>query len=322
MGGAPAKLKIPVGQVRPSTPETGVKMEGCACRVRNADLPKISVVILSHNKIDYTRTCIHSLLASDYPDWELVIIDNGSKDGTAEWLKKFRDEAENKNVHVKLIFNSGNIGCSTARNQGVEAAAGEMIAFCDNDIALRSRSWLKVMAEDLQAPDVGMVGPKIIYPFDPYDIQCAGAAVTKSGRIQFIGRGEGRNEPAYNVRREVQCLISACCMTKKSILDKFGGFDEIFNPVEYEDIDLCYRIRSHGYKILYEPAVEMYHFESVTTEGTQSLPNTYLIVKHSLVFKERWKHMFEKEQGPSEDAARWRRIPPRRLADIGKLEIK
>ncbi|HBC86274.1 MAG TPA: hypothetical protein DCZ94_04895 [Lentisphaeria bacterium] len=285
-------------------------------------MPKISVVILSHNKIDYTRTCIHSLLSTDYPDWELVIIDNGSTDGTAEWLKEFQEEAENHNVHVQLIFNSGNIGCSTARNQGIKASTGELIAFCDNDIALRNRSWLKVMAEDLQASDIGMVGPKLIYPFEPYDIQCAGAAVTKSGRIQFIGRGEKRNDLLYNVRKEVQCLISACCMTKKSILDKLGGFDEIFNPVEYEDIDLCYRIRSQGFKILYEPAVEMYHFENVTTEGTESLPNTYLIVKHSLIFKERWKSMFEKEQGPPEKAARWRHLPKRRLADIGELEVK
>ncbi len=287
-----------------------------------SELPKISVVILSHNKIDYTRACIHSLLATDYPDWEIVIIDNGSTDGTAEWLKKFRKEAENGNVHVKLIFNSGNIGCSTARNQGIKAANGELIAFCDNDIALRSRNWLRVMAEDLQPSDVGMVGPKIIYPFSPYDIQCAGAAVTKSGRIQFIGRGEGKDDPRYNSRIEVQCLISACCMTRKSILEELGGFDEVFNPVEYEDIDLCYRIRSHGFKILYEPAVEMYHFESVTTEGTESLPNTYLIVKHSLIFKKRWKHMFEKEQGPPEEAAKWRRIPARRLADIKSLEVR
>lgn len=286
------------------------------------ELPKISVVILSHNKIDYTRTCIHSLLSSDYPDWELVIIDNGSTDGTVEWLKKFRDEAENKNVHVHLIFNSGNIGCSTARNQGIEASSGKLIAFCDNDIALRNRNWLRVMAEDMQPANIGMVGPKIIYPYEPYDIQCAGAAVTKSGRIQFIGRGEGKDDPRYNSRIEVQCLISACCMTRKSILEDLGGFDEIYNPVEYEDIDLCYRIRSKGFKILYEPAVEMYHFESVTTEGTESLPNTYLIVKHSLIFKKRWKHMFENEQGPPEEAAKWRRIPPRRLADIGKLEVK
>lgn len=286
-----------------------------------APYPKISVVILSHNKIDYTRTCIHSLLDTDYPDWELVIIDNGSDDGTAEWLKQFHDEAENHHVHVELIFNSGNIGCSTARNQGISAASGDLIAFCDNDIALRNRNWLKLMAADFSDPAVGMVGPKIIYPFEPYNIQCAGAAVTKSGRIVFLGRGESRDNPEFNKQKKVQCLISACCMARKSVLDECGGFDEIFNPVEYEDIDLCYRIRSKGFKILYNPAVEMYHFESVTTEGTETLPNTYLICKHSLIFKDRWKMMFEKENGPAEDAARWRKIPPRRLADIKSLEV-
>ena len=283
--------------------------------------PKISVVILSHNKIDYTRTCIHSLLETDYPDWELVIVDNGSDDGTVEWLKKFHNEAKNHNIPVTLIFNSGNIGCSTARNQGIEASSGELIAFCDNDIALRNRNWLKLMAKDLADPSVGMVGPKIIYPFEPFNIQCAGAAVTPMGRIQFMGRGENKEDPKFNIRKEVQCLISACCMTKKSLLDEYGGFDEIFNPVEYEDIDLCYRIRSHGYKIMYNPKVEMYHFESVTTEGTESLPNTYLIVKHSLIFKERWKHMFEKEDGPKEEEAKWRKITAKKLAEIKPLEV-
>lgn len=283
--------------------------------------PKISVVILSHNKIDYTQMCIHSLLDTDYPDWELVIIDNGSNDGTAEWLKKFYDEAEDHDVHVELIFNYGNIGCSTARNQGIAAAKGELIAFCDNDIALRNRNWLKQMAEDLRDSQVGMVGPKIIYPFEPFNIQCAGASVTPSGRIVFRGRGEDRNSPTYNEKIEVQCLISACCMTKKAVLEECGGFDEIFNPVEYEDIDLCYRIRSHGYKIMYDPKVEMYHFESVTTEGTETLPNTYLICKHSLIFKERWQQMFTKEDGPPEEAARWKKIPPKRLSNIGELKV-
>jgi GT2 family glycosyltransferase len=271
--------------------------------------------------MEYTRSCIRSLLATDYPDWEIVIVDNGSDDGTAEWLKEFPAEADKHNVAVRLLFNSGNVGCSTARNQGIEISTGELVAFCDNDVALRSRKWLKIMEKDLRDTNAGMVGPKIIFPFEPFNIQCAGAAVTRSGRIQFIGRGEDRNDPLYNSRREVQCLISACCMTKKSVLDKVGGFDEAFNPVEYEDIDLCYRMRSQGYCIFYNPAAEMYHFESVTTEGTPTLPNTYLIIRHNLIFKKRWKHMFEKEQGPPEDAARWRRIPSRRLSEIGNLEI-
>jgi len=283
---------------------------------------KISVIILTHNKIDYTKICIQSLLKTDYPDWELVIIDNGSDDGTAQWLQIFKKEAEEHNVKVTLIFNSGNIGCSTARNQGIEAASGEFITFCDNDIALSNRNWLKQMSSELTRKEIGMVGPKIIYPFPPFNIQCAGAAATKSGRIVFLGRGRANDCPEFNTKKEVQCLISACCMTKKSILEECGGFDEIFNPVEYEDIDLCYRIRSHGYKILYTPDLEMYHFESVTTQGTESLPNTYLIIKHSLIFKKRWQKMFGTENGPPEDSARWEKIQTKHIADINSLNIE
>jgi len=284
--------------------------------------PLISVVILSHNKLPYTRTCVGSLLGTDYPHWELVIIDNGSDDGSVEWLRQFRDEAAEAGAEVKLICNDSNIGCSTSRNQGIDAASGELIAFCDNDVALRNRNWLRKMGSFLlDNPDAGMIGPKIIYPFAPFNIQCAGGGVTPSGKIQFMGRGESRDDPRFNARREVQCLISACCLAKKAVIAEAGGFDEIFNPVEFEDIDLCYKIRNHGHQIWYEPEVEMYHFESVTTEGTESLPNTYLIVKHGMIFKERWHHMFEAENGPDEAAAKWRRIPTRNLAEIEDLEI-
>ena len=135
-------------------------------------LPEISVVILSHNKLEYTRRCLTSLLQTDYSDWELVVIDNGSTDGSPEWLEEFRLEAGEVGVEVKLIFNDGNIGCSTSRNQGIDAAAGEFIVFNDNDVALRSRNWLKKMGERLtDNPSLAMIGPKLVYPFSPHNIQ-------------------------------------------------------------------------------------------------------------------------------------------------------
>ena len=278
-----------------------------------SESPTVSVIVLTHNHRACTARCLRGLLETRGPQWELIVVDNGSTDGTREWLPTFRDEALRHGVDVKLTFNEGNHGCSTARNQGIALAEGRDIVFADNDVAVCHTSWLDVLSRRLRStPLVGMVSPKIIYPFPPYRIQCAGVAVSPTGRVQFRGRGRERYDPAFTTATETQALISACVMVRKELLDELGGFDEAFNPVEYEDIDLCYRIRAAGYQTWFEPAAEMYHFESVTTTGTPSLPNTYLIIKHGLRFKKRWRAMFEKEAGPDDDDTQWQTIhtPP------------
>ncbi|MGQ9661281.1 MAG: glycosyltransferase family 2 protein [Kiritimatiellia bacterium] len=280
----------------------------------------ISVIVLTHNKLQATRRCLPTFLHTAYSAWELIAVDNGSTDGTWEWLNQFRKSCTQ--VPVILLRNPHNVGCSTARNQGIARARGEYIVFVDNDVSPRTRNWLRVLSAFLGSDrTVGMVSPKLVYPYPPFLIQCAGAAVSPTGRVQFRGRGEPRDHPAFNQQTEVQCLISACLMTRRDVLETIGGFDEAFNPVEYEDIDLCYRARSRGYRLLYLPTVEMYHFESVTTAGTPSLPNTYLIVKHGLLFKQRWRHMFEKEAGPPDSETKWKPIPPTDLDSIGELPL-
>jgi GT2 family glycosyltransferase len=268
----------------------------------------ISIVTLTHNKVDVTRRCLPTLLRSHHRPLELIVVDNGSNDGTREWLQEFAADATAADVELRVVLNEGNIGCSTARNQGAAAARGKNLVYVDNDVALRNRNWLAILAAEL-VDDIAIVGPRIVYPIEPYRIQCAGVGISRTGRVQFRGRGEPRNDPRFDTARDVQCLISACWMMKGDVLRDVGGFDEAFNPVEYEDFDLCYRIRSAGHRIRYQPAAEMYHFESVTTGGTPSLPNRYLIIKHGLLFKERWKHMFEQEDGPPDATTRWKKIP-------------
>lgn len=282
----------------------------------------VSVITLTHNKLEYTRRCLGSLLQTAYSPWELIVVDNGSNDGTPAWLEQFRTEAGSAGIPVEAVLNKDNIGCSTARNHGIACARGKKIVFIDNDVALRSRGWLARLGACLDRDQTrGMVAPKLVYPYPPFVIQCAGGAVSPSGRVQFCGRGEPRDDPRFNRERELQCCISACCIARRGCLEEVGGFDEIFNPVEYEEIDLCYRIRQRGYKIIYTPDVEMYHFEGVTTTGTLSLPNTYLIVKHGLIFKKRWRAMFERENGPPDAETEWRDIPRHNFAEIGELEV-
>ncbi len=285
--------------------------------------PLISIVILTHNKLDVTRRCLPTLLETRYAPWELVVVDNGSTDGTPAWLDAFAQTAATRGVPVTVLRNPGNIGCSTSRNQGAAAARGALIGFADNDVALRDVHWLTQLgARFARDPAVGMVGPKLVYPYAPHAIQNAGTAVSRSGRILFRGRGESREDPRFNVEDEVQCLISACCLASRRAFEAAAGFDEAFNPVEYEDLDLCYRMRQLGYRLLYVPAVELYHFESVTTAGTPSLPNTRLIIEHGLLFKQRWRHMFESENGPPDAATAWRKLKVRPLAEIGDLPLR
>lgn len=280
----------------------------------------ISVVTLTHNKLAVTRRCLSSWLASEGAAWELIVVDNGSEDGTVKWLDNFRDLAARRGVAVTVLRNDRNVGCSTARNQGIAAARGDLLAFVDNDVALRSRRWLARLRAVLGAdPRCTMVGPKLVYPFPPHDIQCAGVGISRTGRVLFRGRGEPRDAAEHDTPREVQCLISACCLARADEVRAVGGFDEAFNPVQFEDFDLCYRLRERGGVLRYESGVEMYHFESVTTQGTPNLVNAEIVVRHGLLFKQRWRHRFAAEDGPTDVETRWRQVPTQAFDRIGEL---
>jgi GT2 family glycosyltransferase len=271
-------------------------------------MDRLSVIVLTRDKHPYTEACLQGLLRTSGVDLETIVVDNGSTDGTLEWLDAAAPRFSACGAALRTRANGRNVGCCTARNQGLEMASGDFCAFMDNDVTVADPGWAARLIDVLKSePRAGLVSPKLVYPIPPHLIQCAGVGVSRTGRIQFRGRGEPRDAEEYNARRECQALISACVVFPRRLCEQIGGLDEAFNPIEYEDIDFCYRARAAGYRALYEPSVELHHWESITSEGTASLPNTYLIVKHGMIFKERWRHMFENEDGPADDECRWRR---------------
>jgi len=237
-------------------------------------------------------------------------------------VKQVRKQAIGAGIGFQTIRNASNLGASTARNQGLEIAKGQCIVVMDNDVAIGQRSWAsKMMAVLRERPDVAIVGPKLLFAFPPHLVQFAGGAVSPAGRVIFVGRGKPSDTAELNTVREVQCFISACWMMPRRIVDELGNFDEAFNPVQFEDIDYCYRVRNAGYKILYLPQVTTYHFENVTTGMSATLNSTYLIIKNGMEFKRRWQHMFKKENGPDDKEATWAAIDKVPLERIGKLPI-
>ncbi len=280
-----------------------------------------TLLTLTRNHLDVTRRCLPSWFDTrDDEPWELLVVDNGSTDGTLEWLHTLTAQVAAQGIRMRVRPLGRNAGCSTARNLGIEMAEGDWIAFLDNDVALRCRDWLRRLRSALEdAPERVLAGPKLVYPFAPYPIQCAGVGISRTGRVWFRGRGEPIDAPAFASGCEVQCLISACCLGRTEAVRAAGGFDEAFNPVQFEDFDLCYRLRERGGVLWYCPEVEMYHFESVTTQGSPELVNAEIVVRHGLRFKARWRHRFENEEGPPEAWTRWRRVAVPTLPSIGDL---
>ncbi len=282
-----------------------------------------SLITLSHNKLECTRRCLTALITESLCDapWEMIVVDNGSTDGSKEWCDtQLKALGQSRGIPVTVLHNPGNIGCSRARNQAIAVAAGRYLLFADNDIAPRTRSWMPALRRILESdPVAGMIGPKMVYPWHPHPVQCAGVGISRRGHVCFRGRGEPIDSPLFNQPREVQALISACLMIPSDLIQKHGGFDEAFHPVQFEDFDLCYRLREAGYRALYTPAVEMYHFESVTTQGTPTVRNQAVVIRNGLLFQKRWHHLFINESGPAEEECRWSAVPGVPFSSIGEL---
>jgi GT2 family glycosyltransferase len=283
--------------------------------------PLVSVIILACNKAAYTARCLDGLTKTLWRPLEVILIDNGSTDETPALLGAFETRAGEFDISVKRGRNESNVGAITGRNQALEMAEGEFVAFMDNDVVVRSRGWVDILAEALDGVERGgIAGPKIIYPFPPHLIQCAGATVSRRGRVFFRGRGEPSDAAEFNRLEEVQCLISACWLMRRAVYEDIGPLEEAYNPVQFEDIDYCYAARERGWKVLYEPSAEMYHFENVTTSGTQTINSPYQIVRNGLLFQRRWRHMFTTENGPRDEDWHWAEIPTVTLNSIGDLE--
>lgn len=278
-----------------------------------------TVIVVSYNKREYTKLCLMSLLRGDPRPAQIVVIDNGSQDGTVEFLdKEYTEAAGEAGVEFELIRNEGNLGACTARNQGLARARGEYISFMDNDVAVRSRNWLGPLRDVLEEDEsIGIVGPKLVFPFGPYNIQFGGAGISRSGRVKYLGRGEPRDDPQHNQRGEMQCLISACWLMKAEVPQQIGGLDEVFNPAQFEDFDFCYRAREAGWRILYEPSAEMYHYESVTTDDSPDVNYKYITIRNGMEFKRRWRKMFSREDGPPDEECRWEELETRPIEQTG-----
>ena len=217
---------------------------------------KISIIILTYNNLDLNKKCIESVLKYSDGDFEIIIVDNASKDKTPDYLRTL------KNDKIKVILNDENLGFSKGNNLGAKAASGEILIFLNNDTEV-TKDWLTPIIGQLQKESVGIVAPKLLYPNGK--IQHAGVVISSKHIPHHIYRLFNSDFKPANKLREYKAVTGACLAIKKDIFKRVGGFDEGYiNGLE--DIDLCFKVRKLGYRVFYVPESTVIHYESISKD--------------------------------------------------------
>jgi GT2 family glycosyltransferase len=264
--------------------------------------------MLAHGHAEYVERALGSLAREAGAPLEMVLVDNGSGLEVARAFDAFEPAARAAGHVVKRLRFQENVGAVRGRNEAMRLVESDLVAWADSDVLARTRSWAARLSGFLDShPDCGVVQPKLVYPWPPHAIQCAGCDVTRSGRVVFRGRGEPREDPRFGEERECPCVISACWLMRTRLFRELGPLDERFSPVQFEDPDYCYRAREAGWRVVYWPGVEMYHFEGTTSGALEGYSSERLLARNAVRFKRKWREVIAREGGPDDRDVRWRK---------------
>ncbi|MCW5980000.1 MAG: glycosyltransferase family 2 protein [Bryobacteraceae bacterium] len=219
----------------------------------------ISVVVVNWERCALLRQCLESLARQTLSGFEVILVDNGSRDGSADMAEREFGAAP---FPLKLIRNRENRGFCAANNQGVAAAAGAFIALLNND-AEAEPGWLAALRRAFDhGPQVGMAASKILVWEDPARIDKAGHLIYPDG--QNRGRGSGELDRGQYDRLEETLWPDGCAaMYRRAMLDQIGGFDEDFFAYA-DDAELGLRARIAGWTCLYVPEAVVRHHRGAT----------------------------------------------------------
>lgn len=245
-----------------------------------AQLPKASVVVLAWNNLEFTRACLESLeQATDYPDWELVLVDNASSDGTPEF---FREYAASR-PHVTLVLNDSNLGFAAGNNGGIRAASGDIIVLLNNDTYV-TPGWLSGLVGHLRRhPELGIVGPVT------NNIGNEAKIDVDYGDMRQM-RIESRRWTREHPRGLTFCDVVAffCCAMPRAVIDEVGMLDEEFGQGFFEDDDYCSRIRAIGRKVAIADDVFVHHHLSASFNTLRDERKRELFERNKAIYERKW----------------------------------
>lgn len=221
--------------------------------------PEVSVILVLYNRAELTLQCLLSLLKSNAPPFEVVIVDNASTDETRALLKRVEG--------ARVVENPTNLHYLRACNQAARLVRGRYLLLLNNDAQVLAGSITSAVETLESSDDIGAVGGKIILPDG--SLQEAGSIVWRDGSCLGYGRGDSPTAPAYMFRRDVDYCSAAFLLTRRELFLEGGGFDEAFAPAYYEETDFCARLWKQGRRVVYDPNAVVLHYEFASS-GSQA----------------------------------------------------
>ncbi|MEK6921881.1 MAG: glycosyltransferase [Nanoarchaeota archaeon] len=241
--------------------------------------PAVSIIILNWNGREETKKCLDSLKKIQYHNYNVILVDNGSKDGSAEYFERHYP-------HVELIKHKENLGFTGGVNRGILVALKkketEYIFLLNNDCIVDPLFLKELVVVGEEATENGIIGPKLYYYSLPHLIWSAGGTY-----IPWLGKPRVRginkeDTPEFNKKCKVDWM-TGCTLIKKSVFDKIGLFDEDYFS-NYEDVDFSFRARNAGFSIYYVPTSLIYHKVAKDWGGVDNPLYIYYQTRNNLLF--------------------------------------
>lgn len=260
-----------------------------AFRVRRAlptSPPPISIIIPTRDHADLLRQCLDSVLQrSTYPNYEIVVVDNQSREPDAlACLAEFAADPR-----VRVLRHDRPFNYSLINNEAVTACSGELICLLNNDIEIITQDWLEELAGQALRPQVGAVGAMLYYPDDT--IQHAGVVTGVHGVAAHPYCGMPRGYQGQMARakliQSVSAVTAACMMMRREVYLQLGGLD-VGLQVAFNDVDFCLRLREHGFTNVWTPFAELYHHESASRGEEDTPEKKQRFAREVQAMRKRW----------------------------------
>jgi GT2 family glycosyltransferase len=232
--------------------------------------PLVSLIVPTRNGLELLRRCINSILEkTDYPNYEILIVDNGSdQQAVLEYLANIVNDRR-----VRVLRDDRSFNFSALNNSAVQSARGEVVGLINNDIEVISPDWLSEMVSIALQPSVGAVGARLWFPDET--LQHGGIILGVGGVANHSHKHLPRGVPGYFGRaaliQSFSAVTAACLVVRRDLYEQVGGLDEANLAVAFNDVDFCLKLREAGYRNVWTPHAELYHHESAT-RGYEDTP--------------------------------------------------